>query len=165
MYRNLGVELAGAARATFWIYDDGGTQYRCYGELRGYTGAGHGIYVSPSGMKQLFAIGRYTAGFGNNQTGNLADEEVNPKKYQGKNRFRITCNHRLKFGSKSPEQRKPPAGTRMHSLPLFWPLSGWRYDLWRSSNLAGNAVVSRLLDLCFPEHGFDVKRRCNDLLV
>jgi len=85
MYRNLGVELAGPVRATFWIYDDGGEQHRVYGELRGYTGAGHGLYVAPGGMKQLFAIGRYTVSFGpNNGTGLLAGEKVNPKKYQGK---------------------------------------------------------------------------------
>lgn len=85
MYRNLGMELAGPVRASFWIYDDGGEQHRCYGELRGYTGAGHGIYVAPGGLKQLFAIGRYTVNFGpNNGTGLLSGEKVNPKKYQGK---------------------------------------------------------------------------------
>ncbi|MGI8964493.1 MAG: immunoglobulin domain-containing protein, partial [Limisphaerales bacterium] len=84
MYHNLGVELAGQVKATFWIYDDDGAQARCYGELRGYSGSGHAIYVAPSGMKQLFAIGRYGTEFGTTQTGSLRDEKRNIKKYQGK---------------------------------------------------------------------------------
>ena len=95
MFHNLGVELAGATKVTFWIYDDGGEQSRSYGELRGYTGAGHRIYYAPSGLKQLFAIGSYLTGFGKNQTGTLAREVVNPKKYQAKverGRNRGWCN-------------------------------------------------------------------------
>ena len=84
MFRNLGTEMAGRARVTFWMYDDGGTQNRWFGEVRGYSGTGHALYVSPNGMKQLLAIGCYNVGFGKNQTGTLIGEKVNSKKYQGK---------------------------------------------------------------------------------
>ena len=83
MYHNLGVEIAGPVRATFWIYDSG-DQNRCYGELRGYSGAGHNLYSFPSGMKQLLAIGCYASSFGTNHTGSLKAEKANPKKYQAK---------------------------------------------------------------------------------
>ncbi len=84
MYHNLGMELPARVRATFWIYDDGGSQSRWYGELRGYTGPGHGIYTFPAGMKQLFAIGRYGSSFGTNHTGQLVGEKADMKKYQAK---------------------------------------------------------------------------------
>ncbi|MCW5553211.1 MAG: hypothetical protein KIS67_13760 [Verrucomicrobiae bacterium] len=84
MFHNLGMELAGRTKATFWIYDDG-SQPRCYGELRGYTGAGHGLYREPGGLKQSLAIGRYGVGFGaNNGTGVVAGEVVDVNKYQGR---------------------------------------------------------------------------------
>lgn len=84
MYHNLGGELAGRVKATFWIYDNG-HQARCFGELRGYTGSGHALYNTPGGMKQLLAIGRYAISFGaNNGTGVLAGEKVDSNKYQGK---------------------------------------------------------------------------------
>jgi N-acetylmuramoyl-L-alanine amidase len=79
MYRNLGSEVEGRARATFWIYDDNGAQTRWFGEARSYTGAGFGS----GGLDQLFAIGRYSVGFGTG-TGTLAGEVVNTAKYQGR---------------------------------------------------------------------------------
>ncbi len=83
MYHNLGTKLAGHARATFWIFDDGGGQTRCLGELRGHTGPGYGKFVPKNFRKQLFAIGRYEVGFGKNNTGALVSERVNTKNYQG----------------------------------------------------------------------------------
>ena len=79
MYHNLGVELENRARATFWIYDDMGTQHRNYGEVRAYSGAGY----SNGTLLQLFAAGRYGAPFGTG-TGTLASEVVNTAKYQGR---------------------------------------------------------------------------------
>jgi hypothetical protein len=79
MYHNLGIEVAGRARVTFWIYDDSGAQTRWFGEVRGYTGAGFG----DGGLDQLFAIGRYSVSFGTG-TGTLASEVVNTTKYQGR---------------------------------------------------------------------------------
>jgi N-acetylmuramoyl-L-alanine amidase len=80
MYRNLGVELEGRARATFWIYDPSGTQTRHYGEVRAYSGAGY-----PNGdLQQLIAIGRYNVGFGTTGTGIFAGEVVDTSRYQGR---------------------------------------------------------------------------------
>lgn len=84
MYHNLGMKLPGRVTATFWLYDDGGSQTRYCGELRGYTGPGHATYVSPGGMKQLFTIGRYGLSFGTNNTGALAGETADPERYQGR---------------------------------------------------------------------------------
>jgi hypothetical protein len=58
MYHNLGTKLAGPVRATFWIYDDGAPETAWYGELRGYSGAGHGVYYQSDGLRQMFGIGR-----------------------------------------------------------------------------------------------------------
>ena len=79
MFHNLGAEIDGHARVTFWIYDDSGTQTRCFGDVRGYTGAGY----ADGGVAQTFAIGRYSVGFGTG-TGNLAGEVVNTANYQGR---------------------------------------------------------------------------------
>jgi len=84
MYHNFGAKLAWRTKATFWIYDDGGGQNRCYGELRGHRGPGYAAYGPPGGRTQLFAIGRYGIGFGANHTGMLKGERVDPKKYQGR---------------------------------------------------------------------------------
>ena len=84
MYHNFGTKLAWHTKATFWIYDDGGSQTRCYGDLRGYRGRGYALDGPPGGRAQLFAIGRYGVGFGTNHTGNLKGERVDPKKYQGR---------------------------------------------------------------------------------
>ncbi len=78
MYRNLGTELSGRAKATFWIYDDGGNQTRCFGEARAYSGSGYGN----GSLQQVFAIGRYHVAF--NNTGNLAGETVDTTWYQGR---------------------------------------------------------------------------------
>lgn len=79
MYHNLGAEVEGQVRATFWIYDNNGAQNRVYGEVRSYSGAG---YLNGT-LQQLFAIGRYGVPFGPG-TGTLASEVVNTAKYQGR---------------------------------------------------------------------------------
>ena len=86
MYHNLGAEVEGHSRFTFYMYDAypaGPTgQTRCYSEARAYTGSGY-----PSGsLQQLFAIGRYSISFGNPGagTGSLANEVVNTTNYQGR---------------------------------------------------------------------------------
>jgi hypothetical protein len=91
MYHNLGEKLAGRVKATYWIYDDGDQAASCFGELRGYTGAGHAIYTEPGGLKQLFAIGRYNLGVQDKVKGmfwehrlNKWTEKPNRAKYQGK---------------------------------------------------------------------------------
>ncbi len=84
MYHNFGTKLAWRTKATFWIYDDGGGQNRCYGELRGHRGPGYAAYGPPGGRTQLLAIGRYGIGFGANHTGMLKGERVDPKQYQGR---------------------------------------------------------------------------------
>lgn len=82
IYHNLGVELEGRSRATFWIYDPSGAQTRHFGEVRSYSGAGY-----PNGsLNQLFAIGRYSIGFGTG-TGTLASEVVDTSRYQGRVTF------------------------------------------------------------------------------
>ena len=83
MYHNLGSELTGKVNATFWLYDSTNGVNRTYGELRGYTGAGHGRYGQRGGLHQLLAIGRYDADFGSS-TGTLRSETTNSMKYQGR---------------------------------------------------------------------------------
>jgi len=60
MYHNLGLEMEGHVKVTFWIYDNNGPQNRVYGEVRSYSGAG----FTNGSLQQLFAIGRYGVGFG-----------------------------------------------------------------------------------------------------
>jgi hypothetical protein len=91
MYHNLGTKLAGRVKATFWIYDDGDEATSVYGELRGYTGAGHALYFQPAGLRQLFAIGRFNSGPNDKIAGGLSNkrlnkwiEKPNRTKYQGK---------------------------------------------------------------------------------
>ena len=84
MFHNLGRKLFGRVRATFWIYDDGGTQTRYFGELRGHSGPGHTTYAGPGGPKQSFAIGVYNNAFPTNSTGVLTSEKTLPSKYQGR---------------------------------------------------------------------------------
>ncbi|MBA4147413.1 MAG: immunoglobulin domain-containing protein, partial [Verrucomicrobia bacterium] len=77
MYRNLGAEVDGYSKVTFWIYDS--TQTRAFGEVRAYSGAGYG----QGSLQQILAIGRYSVGFGTG-TGDLASEVVDTTKYQGR---------------------------------------------------------------------------------
>lgn len=83
MFHNLGLELDGRARATFWIYDPSGGQTRHFGEVRAHLGAGY----PDANLQQLFAIGRYSVGFGTNGTGTLASEVVDTSRYQGRVTF------------------------------------------------------------------------------
>jgi hypothetical protein len=79
MYRNLGVELQGHVKATFWIYDGLTAQTRFFGEIRCFSGAGY-----PNGsLQQLFAIGRYSVAF-DAGTGTIAGESVDTTRYQGR---------------------------------------------------------------------------------
>lgn len=83
-YHNLGLELEGKSRLTFWAYDTTAAninsgQTRWFGEVRGYAGAGYGA----GGVAQVFAIGRYGVGFGTG-TGSLATEVLNYTNYQGR---------------------------------------------------------------------------------
>ena len=84
IYRNLGVEVIGKMRATFWIYDDGNYKVRRFAELRGYTGKGHMTYVSPGGLKQVLAVGCYIDQSTLTNTGSLKSEVADPTKYQGR---------------------------------------------------------------------------------
>ena len=84
MFHNLGVELTGRVRMAFWMYDDGGNQTRCYGEVRGYNGPGHAAYHPPGGVKQGFSIGIYQVPFGTNHSGTIAEEAPNASRYQAK---------------------------------------------------------------------------------
>ncbi len=71
MYHNLGAEVGGHAKATFWIYDS--TQTRDFCEVRAYSGAGY-----PNGsLDQLFAIGVYN-------TVTMTGETFDVTKYQGR---------------------------------------------------------------------------------
>ncbi|MFN7140559.1 MAG: immunoglobulin domain-containing protein, partial [Limisphaerales bacterium] len=79
MYRNFTPEIEGRARATFWMYDNMGSQTRWYCEVRSYAGAGY----NNGALQQLFAIGRYSVGFGTG-TGTLAGEVVSTSKYQAR---------------------------------------------------------------------------------
>ena len=77
MFHNLGTEVEGRSKATFWIYDS--TQTRTMGEVRSYSGSGY----TNGTLLQLFAIGRYHVGFGTG-TGSLATEVLNTNFYQGR---------------------------------------------------------------------------------
>lgn len=78
MYRNLGTELEGHSMATFWIYDDGGTQTRWFGDARNYSGSGFGN----GSLKQQIAIGLYATNFGTS-TGDFDGETLDTNSYQG----------------------------------------------------------------------------------
>ncbi len=80
MYHNFAPEIEGRARATFWMYDNSGAQTRWFGEVRSYSGAGY----NNGSLVQLFAIGRYSVGFGTGNTGTLASEVVDTTKYQAR---------------------------------------------------------------------------------
>jgi RHS repeat-associated protein len=77
-YRNLGAELDGNTKLTFWMNDD--TQTRAYSEVRAYTGGGYG---GTTGIQQVLAIGRYNTAFGP-ANGTLTNETVDGTKYQGR---------------------------------------------------------------------------------
>ncbi|MDB6027343.1 MAG: hypothetical protein JWM68_3566, partial [Verrucomicrobiales bacterium] len=79
IFHNLLPDVQGHARATYWIYDDGGTQNRWLGEIRSYTGAGYGGGT----LQEILGIGSYNANFGTNNTGDLAGETVIATNYQG----------------------------------------------------------------------------------
>jgi len=84
MYHNLNQELPGRVKVTFWIYDNGGSQRRYFGEVRGYSGNGHTTYVAPGGRRQTLAIGSYAISFGKANTGELKNEVMDKTKYQGR---------------------------------------------------------------------------------
>jgi N-acetylmuramoyl-L-alanine amidase len=71
MQRDLGAELIGHSRASWWIYDSG--QARAYGEIRGYTGSGS----SSGSLTQLIAAGKYSSV-------TMAGEVYDATKYQGR---------------------------------------------------------------------------------
>ncbi|MFN7138542.1 MAG: immunoglobulin domain-containing protein, partial [Limisphaerales bacterium] len=79
MYHNLGVEVGGRARATFWIYDDGGSLSRSFGEIRASSGSG----FNQGSLQQVLAIGNYKTPFDSN-TGSLANESMDASRYQGR---------------------------------------------------------------------------------
>ena len=79
MYRNIGLEIAGNAKTTFWIYDSGNPTNRVLGEVRSYTGTGYGS----GSLQQIFSIGAYRVAFPTG-TGNLATESYDSNKYQGR---------------------------------------------------------------------------------
>ena len=71
MYRNIGAEVAGRGKATFWIYDS--TQTRVFTEVRSYSGSG----FEQGSLSQLLAIGKYN-------TVTLSGEVFDATKYQGR---------------------------------------------------------------------------------
>ena len=77
-YRNIGAEIGGNSKVTFWIYDS--TQTRAYGEVRAHTGSGY----SSTGFTQILGIGRFGSSFGSTQAGSLLNETVDTSKYQGR---------------------------------------------------------------------------------
>ena len=86
VYHNLGMELRGKMKASFWVFDDADNNkgFSWYTELRGYTGKGEMSYTKKGGIQQIIALGRYDVAFGNNGRGSLAGEVVDPTKYQGR---------------------------------------------------------------------------------
>lgn len=84
MYHNLGLNLEGRVRLTFWAYDEtpntvNSGQNRWFGELRAYSG---GAYTNGS-LQQLYAIGRYGVNFGTG-TGTLASQVLNTTNYHAR---------------------------------------------------------------------------------
>ncbi len=79
MYHNLNTEVGGRARATFWIFDDGGTLTRSFGEARSFSGSG----FNNGGLQQVLAIGNYKTPFEPN-TGLLEGEQMDGSRYQGR---------------------------------------------------------------------------------
>ena len=79
MYHNLGTEVSGRSRATFWIYNANAVQTRSFGEVRGFAGSG----LNSGSLQQILAIGDYTVEFDQN-TGNLADESRDSSFFQGR---------------------------------------------------------------------------------
>ncbi|MSU59576.1 MAG: hypothetical protein EXS35_15655 [Pedosphaera sp.] len=74
MYRNIGAEVAGRGKATFWIYDTyAGLQTRVFTEVRSYSGSG----FEQGSLSQLLAIGKYN-------TVTLPGEVFDATKYQGR---------------------------------------------------------------------------------
>lgn len=71
MYRNLGIEVDGRLRITFWLYD--ADQTRAFVDVRGYDGAGY----NTGPLNQLFAAGKY------NQT-TYPGDTWDITKYQGR---------------------------------------------------------------------------------
>ncbi len=71
MYRNIGAEVAGRGKATFWVYDS--TQTRVFAEVRSYSGTG----FEQGALNQLLAIGKYN-------TVTLPGETFDATKYQGR---------------------------------------------------------------------------------
>ena len=78
MYHTLGLDLEGHSMATFWIYDDGGSQTRWFGDVRNYSGGG----FASGTLKQQMAIGLYATNFGTD-TGDLQGEVLDTNSYQG----------------------------------------------------------------------------------
>ncbi len=78
MYHTLGSEVEGHSMATFWIYDDQGTQTRWLGDVRNYSGGGFGSGT----LQQQLAIGLYATNFGTG-TGDLQGEVIDTNSYQG----------------------------------------------------------------------------------
>lgn len=78
MYHTLGAEVEGHAVATFWIYDDQGTQTRWFGDVRNYTGGG----FASGTLQQQLAIGLNATTFGTG-TGDFQGEIVDTNSYQG----------------------------------------------------------------------------------
>ena len=78
MYHNLGSEVEGHSMATFWIYDDQGTQTRWFGDVRNYSGGG----FASGTLQQQLAIGLYATNFGTG-TGDLQGEVLDTNSYQG----------------------------------------------------------------------------------
>jgi hypothetical protein len=76
MYHDVGFEITGQVKLTFWLYDD--TQTRVFGELRAYS-KGH----ANDSLHQILSIGRYDIKLGN-VTGILKEETVDKTKYQGR---------------------------------------------------------------------------------
>lgn len=74
MYRNIGAEVSGRCKATFWIYDS--TQTRVFTEVRAYSGDG----FEQGSLQQLLAIGKYN-------TVTLPGETYDSTKYQGRIAF------------------------------------------------------------------------------
>jgi hypothetical protein len=85
MYHNLGVELTGRSRATFWVYENqNNAELNWYGEVRGYRGKGEMVYAK-GGLQQIFAIGHCSGvDFSTNNRGSLVGEVLDPTKYQGR---------------------------------------------------------------------------------
>ena len=126
---NLGGEYADHVRMTYYLFDDSGS--RTYGEMRGYSGAG----FAQGSLEQVFAIGKYHAGFGTT-TGQFAGGVPDVNAYQG----------RIVFGG-DVGWFNLPGSTR---TPNTWV----KFDLEREADGTVNFYVNDALSLSVDSANF-----------